>query len=40
MLVTRNEDGDVEEEHFEDTDRDCLYAQVRETLIYLTHIDN
>lgn len=40
VLVTKNEDGDVEEEYFEDTDRDNLYGMVRETLIYLTNIDN
>jgi exportin-1 len=39
VLLSLDEDGEVEEEHFEDTEQEVLYEQMRETLIYLTHID-
>lgn len=39
VLLSIDENGDVEEEHFEDTENEALYEQMRETLIYLTNID-
>lgn len=39
VLLTIDEDGEVEEEHIEDTETTFLYERMRETLIYLTNID-
>ena len=39
VLLTIDEDGEVEEEHFEDLESAALYERMRETLIYMTHID-
>lgn len=39
VLLTINEDGEVEEEHIVDTENIFLYERMRETLIYLTNID-
>ena len=39
VLVTLGEDGEVEEEHFEDTETIFIYERMRETLIFMTHID-
>jgi len=39
VLLSIDEDGEVEEEHFEDTETIYLYDKMRETLIYMTHID-
>lgn len=38
VLITIDEDGEVEEEHFEDVESQ-LYEKMRETLIQMTHID-
>lgn len=39
VLVTINDEGEVEEEHFEDTETIFVYERMRETLIYLTNLD-
>ena len=39
VLLTIDEDGEVEEEHIEDSGNIFLYDRMRETLIYMTHID-
>jgi len=39
VLVTINEDGEVEEEFYEDTENLYIYERMRETLIFLTNID-
>ncbi len=39
VLLTIDGDGEVEEEHIEDTETTFLYERMRETLIYLTNID-
>lgn len=39
VLVTINEDGEVEEEFYEDTENIYIYERMRETLIFLTNID-
>ena len=39
VLITIDENGDVEEEHYEDTETLYLYERMRETLIYLTNLD-
>jgi exportin-1 len=39
VLLTIDEDGEVEEEHIEDTETIFMYDRMRETLIYMTHID-
>jgi exportin-1 len=39
VLLTIDEDGEVEEEHIEDSENIFLYDRMRETLIYMTHID-
>ena len=39
VLLTIDEDGEVEEEHIEDSENIFLYERMRETLIYMTHID-
>ena len=39
VLLTIDEDGDVEEEHVVDTENAALYENMRETLIYLTNQD-
>jgi exportin-1 len=38
VLVSVDEDGEVEEEVFEDTEQVVLYETMRETLIYLTNL--
>ncbi len=39
VLVTINDEGEVEEERFEDTETIFVYERMRETLIYLTNLD-
>ena len=39
VLITIDENGNVEEEHYEDTETLYLYERMRETLIYLTNLD-
>ena len=39
VLVVIDEDGEAVEEHFDDTETISIYELMRETLIYLTHID-
>ena len=39
VLVTINDEGGVEEEHFEDTETILEYERMSETLIYLTNLD-
>jgi exportin-1 len=39
VLISINEDGEIEEERFEDVENVYLYERMRETLIYLTNID-
>jgi len=39
VLVTIDENGEVEEEHFEDVESVQLYEKMRETLIQFTHVD-
>jgi exportin-1 len=39
VLITIGEDGEVEEEFLEDTETIFLFDRMRETLIYMTHID-
>lgn len=39
VLLTIGEDGEVEEEHFEDTETIFIYERMRETLIFMTNID-
>ena len=40
VRLTVGEDGEVEEEHIEDTEQINLYERLRETLIYVTNIDS
>ena len=39
VLISIDENGDVEEEFFEDTENLALYEQMRETLIFMTNQD-
>ena len=39
VLVVIDENGEAVEEHFDDTETIGVYEQMRETMIYLTHID-
>lgn len=39
VLITIDENGEVEEEFLEDTETIFLFDRMRETLIYMTHID-
>ena len=39
VLISIDEDGEIEEEHFLDTENISLYETMRETLIYLTNQD-
>lgn len=39
VLISVDEDGEVEEIHYEDVENRHLYERMRETLIYLTNID-
>lgn len=39
VLLTINDDGEVEEEHIEDTENLFLYERMRETLVYLTNLN-
>jgi exportin-1 len=40
VLVVENENGEVIREQFKDTDSINLYKTMRETLVYLTHLDH
>lgn len=40
VLVVENEQGEVVREFMKDTDSINLYRNMRETLVYLTHLDN
>lgn len=40
VRLTVGDDGEVEEEHIEDTEQINLYERLRETLIYVTNIDS
>ena len=37
VLIQIDENGDVEEEFYEDTENLAIYEQMRETLIFLTN---
>ena len=39
VLIQIDENGDVEEEFYEDTENLAIYEQMRETLIFLTNQD-
>ena len=39
VLVVENEHGEVVREYMKDTDAIFMYKNMRETLVYLTHID-
>lgn len=39
VLVVENENGEVVREFMKDTDAISLYKSMRETLVYLTHLD-
>lgn len=39
VLVVENENGEVIREFMKDTDSINLYKNMRETLVYLTHLD-
>ena len=39
VLVVENENGEVVREFMKDTDSINLYKNMRETLVYLTHLD-
>lgn len=39
VLVVENENGEVVREFMKDTDAINLYKNMRETLVYLTHLD-
>ncbi len=39
IKLTIDENGEVEEEHIEDSEQNNLYDRLRETLIYVTNID-
>lgn len=39
VLISIDEDGEVEAEHFVDTENVVLYENMRETLIFLTNQD-
>lgn len=39
VLVVENEHGEVVREFMKDTDSLNLYKSMRETLVYLTHLD-
>ena len=39
VLVTINDECEVDEEHFQDTETMFVYDRMRETLIYLTNVD-
>jgi exportin-1 len=39
VRLTQGEDGEIEEEYYEDLENTFLFERMRETLIYLTHID-
>lgn len=40
VLVVIDENGEAVEEHFDDTETISIYETMRETLIFLTNIDN
>lgn len=40
VLIVENEQGEVVREMVKDTDSIALYRNMRETLVYLTHLDN
>ena len=40
VLVVENENGEVVREQLKDTDSINLYKTMRETLVYLTHLDH
>jgi exportin-1 len=40
VLISIGEDGEVEEEFLEDTETIFLFDRMRETLIFMTHIDS
>ena len=39
VLITVDEDGEIEEEYVFDTENEALYETMRETLIFLTNQD-
>ena len=39
VLIVQNENGEVVREFMKDTDAISLYKNMRETLVYLTHLD-
>lgn len=39
VLIVEDENGEIVREHFRDTDAIALYKTMRETLVYLTHLD-
>lgn len=39
VKITIDENGEIEEEHIEDSEQNNLYDRMRETLIYVTNID-
>lgn len=39
VLVVIDENGEAVEQHYDDTETITIYELMRETLIYLTHID-
>jgi exportin-1 len=39
VLVVENEQGEVVREFMKDTDSITMYKNMRETLVYLTHLD-
>lgn len=39
VLVVENENGEIVREFMKDTDAINLYKNMRETLVYLTHLD-
>lgn len=39
VLIVENENGEVVREFMKDTDTIALYKSMRETLVYLTHLD-
>ena len=39
VRLTQGENGEIEEEYFEDLENTFLFERMRETLIYMTHID-
>ena len=39
VRLTQDENGEIEEEYYEDLENTFLFERMRETLIYMTHID-